>query len=81
LRIAQIGAPTIAKCGTRKSQRHGEWIESKLADYVMATVHPSAILRAPDEKARHQMIETFVNDLRAAAEIISRSIRKFQNLK
>ncbi|HEY3863540.1 MAG TPA: UdgX family uracil-DNA binding protein [Verrucomicrobiae bacterium] len=52
------------------SQRHGEWVESNLADYVMATNHPSAILRAPDEEARHQMMENFVNDLRIAARVI-----------
>jgi DNA polymerase len=53
------------------SRRHGEWIESKLADYVMATAHPSSILRAPDEKSRHAQMETFVKDLKRAAKVIS----------
>jgi DNA polymerase len=57
------------------SQRHGEWVESNLADYVMATVHPSSILRAPDEEARHAQMESFVNDLRRAAKIISGSAK------
>jgi DNA polymerase len=57
------------------SQRHGEWIESNLADHVMATVHPSSILRAPDVKARHAQMESFVNDLKRASEIISRSTK------
>jgi DNA polymerase len=52
------------------TQRHGEWVESKLADKVMATVHPSSILRAPDEKTRHAQMETLVNDLKAAARAI-----------
>jgi DNA polymerase len=58
------------------SQHHGEWIESKLAHHVMATMHPSAILRAPDEDGRHQMMETFVNDLKIAAQNISSSTTK-----
>jgi DNA polymerase len=57
------------------SQRHGEWVESNLAHYVMATVHPSSILRAPDEEARHAQMESFVNDLRRAAKIISGSTK------
>jgi uracil-DNA glycosylase len=36
----------------RVTQNRGEFVESLLAPYVMA-IHPSAILRAPDEKDRH----------------------------
>ena len=35
------------------TQRRGELIESDLSPFVMATVHPSSILRAPDDAARH----------------------------
>lgn len=48
------------------TQHHGELIPSKLAPCVMATVHPSSILRAPDEKSRHEQMAGFVNDLKAA---------------
>jgi uracil-DNA glycosylase len=41
--------------------------ETELAPYVMATVHPSSILRAPDDEARRQAREEFVADLRVAA--------------
>ncbi|HWD18158.1 MAG TPA: UdgX family uracil-DNA binding protein [Verrucomicrobiae bacterium] len=53
------------------SQRHGEWVESNLAERVMATVHPSAILRAPDEAARHAQMAAFIHDLKIAARVIS----------
>jgi hypothetical protein len=43
---------------------HGRLIESPLARYVTATIHPSAILRAPDEQMRHEMEKQFVNDLK-----------------
>jgi len=49
------------------TQHRGERLTSPLAPVVMATVHPSSILRAPDEEARHQEMEAFVRDLRAAA--------------
>jgi uracil-DNA glycosylase family protein len=38
---------------------------------VMATVHPSSILRAPDENARHEEMKRFTDDLRAAARALS----------
>lgn len=58
------------------SERHGQWVESNLADHVMATVHPSAILRAPDEQARHAQMESFVRDLKLAAQTLARGAAK-----
>jgi len=37
--------------------------------HVLATIHPSAILRMPDETARHQAFGEFVDDLREAVRI------------
>ena len=42
-------------------------------------MHPSTILPVPDEKARHQMMETFVNDLRIVAQIICRLTKKLKH--
>jgi DNA polymerase len=36
----------------------------------MATVHPSSILRAPDDETRHQEMAQFVEDLKIAAELV-----------
>ena len=52
------------------SQRRGELIESPLAPHVVATVHPSSILRAPDEDARHVAYQSFVKDLKKIAKVI-----------
>jgi DNA polymerase len=52
------------------SQRRGELIESSLAKHVTATVHPSSILRAPDERARHEAYANFVADLKKIAKVI-----------
>ncbi len=38
----------------RVTQHRGEFIESPLAPFVMATVHPASILRAPDDETRHE---------------------------
>jgi uracil-DNA glycosylase len=38
----------------------------------MATYHPSALLRAPDEEARRQMYGEFVDDLRVVARKLNR---------
>jgi len=52
------------------SQHRGTFVPSSLAPRVMATVHPSSILRAPDEESRHADLRRFVADLKhAAAEL------------
>lgn len=54
----------------RVSQRRGEFVESELAEQVVATVHPSSILRAPDDETRHQEMKRFVEDLKKVAKVI-----------
>ena len=39
---------------------------------VLVTVHPSSILRAPDEEGRKDAFRAFVADLRAAAKALGR---------
>jgi uracil-DNA glycosylase len=41
-------------------------LESKLAARVVTTVHPSSLLRQPNEESRQREYRLFVNDLRAA---------------
>jgi uracil-DNA glycosylase family protein len=51
--------------------QRGEFIASPLAPLVTATVHPSSILRAPDDETRHQETRLFVEDLRRVARALS----------
>jgi uracil-DNA glycosylase len=51
----------------RVSKDRGVAVESDLAPVVMATVHPSAILRSDD---RERELELFVEDLRRVAEAL-----------
>jgi uracil-DNA glycosylase len=55
------------------SRRRGELVESRLAPYVMATVHPSSILRAVDHESRRLQMESFVADLRKVAHLVQKS--------
>ena len=55
----------------RVTRDRGRWVESDLAPRVMGTVHPSSIIRAPDDEARHAAMEDFVRDLEVAAEAIA----------
>jgi uracil-DNA glycosylase len=51
--------------------QRGTFIASALAPLVMATVHPSSILRERDDEARHREQERFVDDLRNIARALS----------
>jgi DNA polymerase len=48
----------------------GEFIESPLATLVLATVHPSSLLRAPDEETRRRETTRFIDDLRKVARAL-----------
>jgi DNA polymerase len=50
--------------------QRGQFVESALADYVTATVHPSSILRAPTDEARRMERERFIDDLRKIREAL-----------
>jgi uracil-DNA glycosylase len=54
----------------RVTQHRGEFLKSPLAPYLMATVHPSSILRAPDEETRHEEMKRFIQDLKKIAKIL-----------
>ena len=54
----------------RVSRERGTLMKSQLAPYIMATVHPSSILRAPDSKAREQQRREFVRDLKKVSGLI-----------
>ena len=56
----------------RVTKQRGVPVESDLAPNAIATVHPSSILRAPDEEARREAYAEFVADLRVVAELIGR---------
>jgi uracil-DNA glycosylase len=56
----------------RVTAQRGQFVPSALAPLVTATVHPSSILRAPDDEARREEMKAFVADLK----IVQRAARR-----
>ena len=54
----------------RVTRQRGVWTPSPVAPRVLATIHPSAILRAPDPDARAQELERFIADLKVVAGVL-----------
>lgn len=54
----------------RVTERRGEPIASALARWVVATVHPSSLLRAPDDETRRRERARFVEDLRVIGGLL-----------
>jgi DNA polymerase len=52
------------------SRQRGVLVVSPLAQRVLATVHPSSILRAPDDETRRRETEKFVQDLKKVARAL-----------
>jgi uracil-DNA glycosylase len=69
--LGATAAQALLGRGFRVTQQRGVPVESDLAPSVVATVHPSSILRAPDEAARTEAYAAFVVDLKAAARLLS----------
>jgi len=55
------------------SKQRGQFMESTLAPYIVATVHPSSILRAPDDETRHLEKRRFIDDLKKVAHALSKT--------
>jgi DNA polymerase len=68
--LGASAAQALLGKGFRVSRERGKWIESALAPHVIATVHPSSILRARDEESRHEQMQAFIQDLRQVARVV-----------
>jgi DNA polymerase len=69
--LGATAAQALLGAAFRVTQHRGEFIESPLAPIVLATVHPSSLLRAPDAETRHRETERFIADLRLVARALS----------
>jgi DNA polymerase len=56
----------------RVSIQRAQFVKSPLAPLVTATVHPSSILRAPSDEARHMETKRFIDDLKKIRAAIER---------
>src|SRR5207245_9822110 len=65
--LGATAAQTLLGRQFKVTAHRGEFITSPLAPFVLATVHPSSILRAPDDEARRLEMKRFTHDLRIVA--------------
>jgi DNA polymerase len=70
--LGATAAKALLGSSFRLTQHRGELLDSELAPIVTATIHPSAILRAPDDEARIEQRESFAEDLKVVAQALAR---------
>jgi len=69
--LGATAAKALLGSSFRVTQHRGELLASELAPLVTATIHPSAILRGPDEQTRAEEREAFAEDLRVVASALA----------
>src|SRR6266403_1235077 len=72
--LGATAAQAIFGPSFRVTRDRGKVLESELAPKVLATVHPSSLLRQPDEEAREREYKLFVAELRAALKATGEGI-------
>jgi uracil-DNA glycosylase family 4 len=68
--LGATAAKALFGSSFRITRERGRLLESDLAPIVSATVHPSAILRAPDDEARQEQRRAFRADLAVVARAL-----------
>lgn len=72
--LGAIAAKALLGSSFKVTQHRGELLDSDLAPIVSATVHPSSILRQPDEASRVRERKAFARDMRVVADALSASV-------
>jgi len=68
--LGATAAQTLLGRHFKLTANRGAFVPSSLAPLVLATVHPSSILRAPDADTRRRETERFAEDLRLVARAL-----------
>lgn len=66
--LGATAAKALLGSGFRVTKQHGQFIDSEFAPSLMATMHPSSILRKRSSQDREKAYGILVDDLRHAAE-------------
>jgi len=69
--MGAVAAKALLGNTFKVTQERGRLLDSDLAPIVVATIHPSAILRERDDEGRKRQREAFTRDLEVAAEAIA----------
>ena len=67
--LGATAAQSVLGSQFKLMQQRGQVLPSPLADRVVATIHPSAVLRAPDSDGRRAAYDMLVSDLKVAAKV------------
>ena len=71
--LGATAAQTLLGKDFRVTRERGKFIRTTpSAPIIMATVHPSSILRAPDDESREEQFQSFVDDLKKVGRFLSR---------
>lgn len=68
--LGATAAQSVLGAQFKLMANRGKVMASPLADQVIATIHPSAVLRAPDPEGRQQAYASLVADLKAVARLL-----------
>jgi len=71
--LGATAAQALMGSAFRLTKERGKPIPRPAGDIVIATIHPSAILRAPDDDSRHAEYARFVDDLKAMRSALHRA--------
>ena len=69
--LGATAAQSMLGASFKLMQQRGQLVSSPIAPRVVATIHPSAVLRAPDSEGRRAAYEMLVADLK----IVARALR------
>jgi DNA polymerase len=68
--LGSTAAQSVFGSSFKLMQQRGRALSSAIAEHVVATLHPSAVLRAPDSEGRRAAFEMLVDDLKVVARLI-----------
>jgi uracil-DNA glycosylase len=68
--LGATAAQALLGASFRVTRERGNFVRSNLAPHVMATVHPSSLLRIEDDAERKEAIRQFVRELRKVAAVV-----------
>jgi uracil-DNA glycosylase family protein len=71
--LGATAAQTIFGPRYRLTQERGRFVQHDLAPFATSTVHPSAILRAPDHDQREAEYHRFLEDLKSVKAMMARA--------
>ena len=74
--LGATAAQSVWGADFRITRERGVVKRGELAPSILATIHPSAVLRAPDSEARHALFDQLVEDLRRVAQLLEKPPKK-----